>query len=186
MSKGKKTYTDRLKKKLKAQPEWTPFEIAPLAEDYDVHDLNTYGVPWVNSRWQVWIRKNMPTGFPDPNGGEGCMMVTHLSIKRHDRDVVLGKDWRDFQRIKNELCGEDCEAMEIYPAEDRLVDTANQYHLWVLPPGLHLPLGYSERLVAEQTRGEAKQRSFEDDAKPEDLKTEEELMAMGKEMGLIS
>jgi hypothetical protein len=35
-------------------------------------------------------------------------------------------DWRDLQRIKNQLVGPECEAVELYPAESRKVDTANQ------------------------------------------------------------
>jgi len=184
MGKRNQTYTDRLKKKLASQPEWTPFELSYLAEDAEHVRIN--GVPWLNSRWQVWIRENVPTGFPDPTDPEKRLLVTHLSIKRHDRDVVLGKDWRDFQRIKNELCGEECEAFEIYPGEDRLVDTANQYHLWVLPSGLNFPIGYSERLVSEETRDQARQRPFEDDAKPDDLKSEEEMTRMSRDAGIIT
>jgi hypothetical protein len=56
----------------------------------------------------------------------------HLSIKRHDRRPI--RDWRAFQRIKNELAGAEREAVELYPAERRLHDAANQYHLWVAPP----------------------------------------------------
>ena len=65
---------------------------------------------------------------------------THLSVKRIDK--APARDWRHFQRIKTELCGPEREAIELYPAESRLVDTANQYHLWVLPPGLRMPIGY--------------------------------------------
>lgn len=71
---------------------------------------------------------------------------THLSIKRLDKESI--HDWRDLQQIKNELCGEECEAVEIYPAESRLVDAANQYHLWVFPEGFRIPFGYQERLTA--------------------------------------
>ncbi len=184
MGREKKTFTDRLKKKLSEQPEWTDFVMGPAGNDPE--HVRIHGVPWYNSRWQVWIRGNRATGFPDPHDPDGRLRVTHLSIKRHDRDVVLGKDWRDFQRIKNELCGEECEAFEIYPAEVRLVDTANQYHLWVLPSGMHFPIGYNERLVAEETQDEARQRPFEDGAKPDDLSTEGEMAARAKEVGIIT
>ena len=184
MGKGNQSYTDRLKRRLGQQPEWTPFEMSPLALDEDHVRIN--GVPWFNSRWQVWIREGVPCGFPNPDNPEERMLVTHLSIKRHDRDVILGKDWRDFQRIKNELCGEDCEAVEIYPKEERLVDTANQYHLWVFPAGLIFPVGYTERLVAEETRDQARQREFEDGFKPDDLKSAEEMGKMAKEAGIIT
>lgn len=182
--KERKTFTSYVRKRASGQVPWTEFQMSPLAEDEEHVRIN--GVPWFNSRWQVWIREDVPTGFPNPDNPEKRMLVTHLSIKRHDRDVLLGKDWRDFQRIKNELCGTDCEAVEIYPAEQRLVDTANQYHLWVFPPGLTFPVGYTERLVAEETRDKSRQRAFEDDAKPEDLKTSEELEKMGRDAGIIT
>ena len=68
--------------------------------------------------------------------------VTHISIRRQDRRS--GTDWREFQDIKNQLCGPEREAVEIYPAESRLVDGANQYHLWVLPEGVEVPFGFNE------------------------------------------
>ncbi|MDR3404310.1 MAG: hypothetical protein P4L99_17560 [Chthoniobacter sp.] len=59
--------------------------------------------------------------------------------------------WREFQRIKNELVGPECEAVELYPAESRLVDTANQYHLWVNPdPRFRFPFGYDRRIVMDE------------------------------------
>ena len=56
--------------------------------------------------------------------------MTYISIKNRDKTSI--HDWRHLQQIKNELVGVDCEAVEIYPNEDRLVATANQYHLFVL------------------------------------------------------
>lgn len=77
------------------------------------------------------------------------VMVTHhadgwveeLSIRRNDRQPV--HDWRHFQMIKTQLAGADVEAFELYPAEDRLMDTANQYYVFCMPPGHTLPVGYS-------------------------------------------
>lgn len=66
--------------------------------------------------------------------------VEHLSIRRTDRKPC--RDWRDFQQIKTQLCGAEREAVEVYPAESRVVDTANQFHLWVLPEGMSMPVGY--------------------------------------------
>jgi hypothetical protein len=67
--------------------------------------------------------------------------VTELSIRRVDRTHIT--DWRHKQRIKNEIAGEEVEAMELYPAMSRLMDTANQAYLWCLPPGVQFPLGYT-------------------------------------------
>ncbi|MGH9427340.1 MAG: DUF7694 domain-containing protein [Terriglobia bacterium] len=74
---------------------------------------------------------------------------THLSVKRNDRSPL--RDWRELQRIKNEVCGLEREAVEIFPAESRLVDTSNQYFLFVLDSGKSFPLGFQERLVSDST-----------------------------------
>jgi hypothetical protein len=55
--------------------------------------------------------------------------VAWLSIKRRDREVI--RDWRELQAIKNAIVGPEHEGFELYPAESRLVDTANQFHLFV-------------------------------------------------------
>lgn len=82
---------------------------------------------WRNSLYVVLVDRL-------PNG------VTHLSIRRDDRAAC--RDWRHFQQIKNQLCGPEFEAVEIYPAESRVLDAANQFHLWVLPEGESVPLGF--------------------------------------------
>ena len=64
----------------------------------------------------------------DKQHGFGDNAPTYLSIKRNDREP-LG-DWRAKQRIKNAVLGDQWEAVEMYPQEDRLVDTSNQYHLF--------------------------------------------------------
>ena len=46
-------------------------------------------------------------------------------------------DWRDniswdeMQRLKNEAGYEDCDAIEIYPAEKDKVNVGNMRHLWI-------------------------------------------------------
>lgn len=64
----------------------------------------------------------------------------HILVKR--RDNRPSRDWRHFQRIKNETVGEESEAVELYPAESRLVDATNQFHLWVMPEGAWVPVGF--------------------------------------------
>ncbi|MCX6500795.1 MAG: hypothetical protein NTU93_18680 [Arthrobacter sp.] len=89
---------------------------------------------WRNETYQVQVRPL----------GRGWV---HLSIKRTDKQPV--HDWRDLQAIKNQLVGPECEGLEIYPAESRLVDSANQYHLWVNSNHEdRIPFGFDEgRLV---------------------------------------
>jgi hypothetical protein len=76
--------------------------------------------------------------------------VIWLSIKRNDKTPC--RSWRDFQDIKNQLVGPENEAIEIFPAESRLIDTSNQYHLWAFSdPNYRLPFGFdSGRTVLEQ------------------------------------
>lgn len=68
--------------------------------------------------------------------------VAHLGVRRTDRGVEF--PWRDLQRIKTQLAGAETEAVELFPAESRLVDTANHRWLWCLPPGERLPVGFND------------------------------------------
>ena len=72
--------------------------------------------------------------------------IIHLSIKRHDLAPV--HNWQHLQQIKNDICGEEREGVELYPAMGRIVDTANLYHLWVLRKG-RIDLGFKERAVLQ-------------------------------------
>lgn len=56
------------------------------------------------------------------------LQAPRVSIRR--KDGKAKRKWRDFQEIKNQLWGKDAEAVEVYPAESRLLDTDNVYHLW--------------------------------------------------------
>ncbi len=100
---------------------------------------------------------------PEEDEAPDELRLTWLSIKRHDRKPI--RDWRDLQRIKNDVVGEDCEAVELFPASSRLVDSANQYHLWALPLGERWPLGFQTRFVTDTVTPEMNigQRPLGDD-----------------------
>ena len=100
---------------------------------------------WENSRYFV-IRK-----IEDRHDGLGTSW--HLSIRRQDRQPVGEEHFRDFQRIKNELLGPDAYAFEIYPSEDNLADTSNQYHLHAFDDLRALPFGYRGRAVIDAGNG---------------------------------
>lgn len=81
------------------------------------------------------VTKYLPVKFP----GVPCDMV-QLSYSRVDRGHE--QDFRDRQHMKNQLVGPECEAVELFPAESRLMDTANQFHLWCLVSRRHhFPFG---------------------------------------------
>lgn len=68
--------------------------------------------------------------------------VVHLAVRTADARPQGGEPpWRDMQRIKNELCGEELEAVQVYPKQADVMDQANMYHLFVLPPSWPLPFG---------------------------------------------
>lgn len=114
---------------------------------------------WANDRYRVavkYLTEDQLPGFDGVPHGTRDGWV-HLSIHSRNRRPVA--DWRHFQQIKNDIMGPDREAVELYPDEKRLVDTANEYHLWVLPSGSWLPVGFTERMVSSaQPGGKGRQR----------------------------
>ncbi len=134
-------------------------QMAALPEE--LRDLMKKCQVWINDKYQVAVRKaDTPKDWP---------MMAHLSIKRLDKEPI--HDWRDLQEIKNKIIGPENEGIEIYPAESRLVDSANQYHLWVfMKIGYKLPLGFGERFVKDAgdlaDYPDAKQRPFNKDKVP--------------------
>ena len=113
-----------------------------------IEDITNNELVFKNDTYQVNVRK---MNFE-------CGETIHLSIKRSDRQTI--HDWRDLQEIKNQIVGHECEAVEIYPAESRRVDTANQYHLWCCPdPTFRFPLGFNEgRIVTDKSFGKSVNR----------------------------
>ena len=119
---------------------------------------------WLNNTYQANIRRKTGEGWFDEteecwNGfPEEAGEVIWISIKRRDREAI--HDWRDFQLIKNDIAGPEMEAVEIYPAESRLMDTANQYHLFAWKGTF--PVGFQFRSVRDDTLGTpSKQRPLE-------------------------
>lgn len=79
-------------------------------------------------------------------GRDGWPAMLHLNCRRANREPC--HDWRELQLIKNILVGQEHEAVELYQAETRLTDTANNYHLWVLAsPTDRFPFGFTDRAV---------------------------------------
>lgn len=149
---------ERAESMLHAPVKWTDFQEAKVHPDLVQEGFEAC---WINSRYTVLIRK------PKSTIGD----LVHLSIKRNDKSPL--HDWRDLQRIKNEILGPEQEAMELYPAESRLVDGANQYHLWCFL-WQKAPFGYEAQRCVMLPGGMdgSKQRPFEE--APADAMTEEE------------
>jgi hypothetical protein len=149
------------KRKKRTPKGWTPFtpydltnsRYAKLKDIVNVYENNRFIVQVynINRHTKAVVQGAWPH-------------MIWLSIKTKERDAI--KDWRDLMRIKNELAGTACEAVELYPNEGRLIDTSNQFHLWVFPPGLCFPFGYMARDVqspetCKKTEPGAIQRGFQ-------------------------
>jgi len=154
----------------KKKTEWTPFQRAD-APPFTKEELLAQGYPleqvehvlkelasaeyYLNNIYQVAVN-------PTRKISEDAPQFVHLSIKRIDKHPV--RDWRHLQRIKNEIIGPEHEGIEIFPAESRLADMANQYHLWVLmDPEERIPTGFFDgRMVGNVAMEGGKQRPHEE------------------------
>lgn len=151
------------KPKRRKRPRWGPFLPGTLPDRRDYPSLKPDEV-WLNDCYQVLV-----TWFDCSQLGVKGMRW--LSIKRRDRKSI--HDWRELQLIKNQLCGHDCEAVELYPCDARTVDAANQYHLFVLPAGMAWPFGYFYREVSALSSQGSSQRPFATHVVPDGLDTPE-------------
>jgi hypothetical protein len=109
---------------------------------------------WENDIYQVTVRR----WSSDPVFGMRSGMI-QIGINSHDG--TARHDWRDFQGIKNQIAGPECEAFELYPAESRLLDPSNYYTLWCFPGLRRIKIGINEgRRVLDSDEAMAPQRGF--------------------------
>lgn len=149
---------------------WTPFERHFAVGEHQPDRLAFIGAQangeiefWSNNLYHVEVvhAEHVPTAaWWKPR-------MVWLSIRRLER-CRLPRDWRDLQRIKNEILGPEREACELFPAESRLNDEADQFHLWAFADErMYYPFGYADRVVREadaddgRTSTGGSQRPFE-------------------------
>ena len=129
---------------------WRPFaETIPTRPDgtQDPDILQGFEQFWSNSHYLVFTRVIEPSSEYDRDkviDPDGPPMV-HLSMRTVENDTR--HDWREMQRVKNAILGPDWEGVELYPAESRVVDTANQFHLWCVQ--FTFPFGFNSRLALD-------------------------------------
>lgn len=110
-----------VKRKEKPSVLWKPMrKVAPLPE------LPPHWEHWENNLYGANVER-----FGDNNPFDGGPWV-RIGIATESTDAR--HDWREFQWIKNDICGPEWEAIELYPAESRLLDPSNYYYLWCYPP----------------------------------------------------
>jgi len=109
---------------------------------------------WENDIYQVTVRRWSKDPVFGTNGGMIQIGINaHAGTARHD--------WREFQGIKNQIAGPECEAFELYPAESRLLDPSNYYTLWCFPGLKQIKVGVNQgRRVLDADEALAPQRAF--------------------------
>ena len=83
---------------------------------------------WGNEKYSVLVFRGGERS--ERHGFDPRWKVVHVSLHRRDRAPC--NDWRELQEIKTAVLGAEAEAVMLYPAESRVVDTSNEYHLWAM------------------------------------------------------
>lgn len=148
------------------QQPWTPF-VRCEPDERSPHILTVR-----NSRYMVLMRRS-PAMDDGPD-------IVHLSIKRLDQRPHIA--YRELMRIKDTLCGEEYEAVQLFPARSREVDLANQIHLWLRDdPSYRFPFGFTKRLVSDVSLNGAVQEPWPPDERPADCLPAEAVRALIQE-----
>lgn len=117
------------------------------------YDMSEFGEEWENKYYYCTVRR-YESGFGIGGG-------PWINIGISNIDETARHDWRDFQRIKNDICGDEWEAVELYPAESRLIDPSNRFYLWCAPKGVFsFGLPENGRRVWSSAISPAPQRPF--------------------------
>ena len=113
-----------------------------------LHDqFGIYHGQWMPEMDRCWIRKEDGVCVCSRLLRTKLGNVEHVTITHQPNGFKLSSDgskaftWAEKQQIKNELFGTNRTAVEVYPTEDRLIDTADVYHLWVFDKNYKLPFG---------------------------------------------
>lgn len=138
--------------------KWQPLVQDTEAQRPPTHKDAVEMQHWYNDTYLVGIWR-FTSGWPFGGGP-----WAKLGISCHDGHAR--HDWREYQQIKNQLCGADWEAVELYPAEARLVDPSNYFYLWAAPS---IPLGlFDGRRILTPANCVAAQRGWHPADQPPD------------------
>lgn len=111
---------------------------------------------WDNSVYQVNCRR-FQDGWPLGDGPWVEIGIAHAYGE-------AAHDFRDMQNIKNDICGPEWEALEVFPAESRLIDPSNYYYLYCVE---RLPFGrFVGRTIVDENETLAPQRPWPASQKP--------------------
>jgi hypothetical protein len=112
---------------------------------------------WQNYLYVVTCRRfRSGWAFDKSSPWASLGIYCHNGAARHD--------WREFQKIKNDVAGPEWEAVELYPKESRLLDPSNYYMIWCAP---NIRLGkFVPRTIIDEVNCVAPQRPWHPKDKP--------------------
>ena len=108
--------------------------------------IGIYQGQWHKEMDRCWIRKEDKVCVCSRLIRTAWGKVEHVTITRSYNGVTTSDGsntftWAEKQQIKDELFGKNRAAIEVYPKEDRLIDVADVYHLWVFDKKFEMPFG---------------------------------------------
>ena len=113
-----------------------------------LHDqFGIYHGQWMPEMDRCWIREEDGVCVSSRLLRTLWGKIEHVTITHKSDGLKVSADgskgftWAEKQQIKDELFGENRVAVEVYPPKDRLIDTADVYHLWVFEKNFRLPFG---------------------------------------------
>jgi hypothetical protein len=109
--------------------------------------LNAESKRRASGDWGQWEAFDMPRGVGDGTGWPRMVRMVRKNKVfavllrpiglRHWHLAVsslsgIRPTWHEMQRIKDELCGKDVTAVEVYPPHGEIVDGADMFHIWTV------------------------------------------------------
>jgi len=109
-----------------------PFTVPPEAA------MSGVVAAFQNHLLTIFVKETDSPAFSDPHGNPS--KIAHLIIHWSDTNHKGEIPYKFLQKAKSELCGEQSDAVQLYPAAWR-EDDLKQTHLWALPQGASFPIG---------------------------------------------
>jgi len=153
MGNGKRKLNDR---NSLAGP-WMPMAPQPLHPDAAKAGVVAL---FENNKYRVWVKPHKSEQLPRQDGTPSDIVQLIITSLRKGREPTV----REYRRMKDEICGPECEAAVLCPAETRrLKDIApEQYHLWVTEPGRWFPFGLVPKGLQQQIDMQREVRAIPD------------------------
>lgn len=153
----------RVSKRMHPSRKWTPLkQTGTYADDQKLKyrgKSNGQVEGWTNDLYEITVRR-----YSDGWAFDETMPWVYIGIAAVDG--AARHDWRDMQKIKNQICGPEWEAVEVFPAESRLIDPSNYYLLFCAPK---IPIGrFTSRQIADPSNSLAPQRGWAPGEQPRD------------------